>query len=331
MSLAHLLPPAENLVFVLVAAILIAVGLRRAHPTRRRAWARRAGIVAVICLLGLAPALPSESTSQSSDLTVTFVVDRTTSMTATDMPGGTRRIDAVATDLKILANELAGARFQVIGVGSRANLDVPATTDAAALVAYAETLTPEVAHAAHGSALARAIPLLRQSARIGVHGPRALVIASDGENTDEDEATPSTWNLDGRSLDAGSTLLYGTSSGGPMRAYLGGGRYEDSPVIDPDTGREAVSRADSRALARIASQLGIEARERTDDTARDLARDLKAASTASDKTDLTKTRPLIWPLVWLLLALVALEAYDTARLLSARRMLSRRIAKEVAL
>ncbi len=249
-------------------------------------------------------------------LEVVVAVDRTTSMTATDDPAGSR-LAAARADVLRLADALPTARFSVVAFGARAEVELPPTTDREALDDELAALSAEAPTTGVGSALARPVPLLGGLLRARPPGGTAtgappgdedvrqvLVVLTDGEDTAPGPA--GSWAVLARGVDAALVLGYGTADGGRMPLPDGG------LVTDPATGAPALSRRDDAALARVADQLGGGFRPRTgsdaDPTLDAAAERLRGAAYA----DLAPPSPgrqvaWAWGLLVLLLALLELR------------------------
>lgn len=313
MTLDWILSPSMLGLFCVLAAILLGLQARRDLPTRPVVWGRRVAAAALIAVIGLAPSTLQTVTTTRPALNVAILIDRTTSMQATDMPGGATRLAVAARDLADVAAQLAGARFLVMSIDARQTLLLPWTTDEGALTNLADTLTPEIAYGAHGSqvapALRRVLSQLDAASQEG--GTPALLVLTDGEGT-----TLPDLSLPG----AGAVVSYGTPQGATMLPYLGVGVTPTAPVTDPDTGEPAVSRADPAGLAAWAHRLGLTAVNRGDgETLTNVLTGLRDAAQQTTDADRRVPRHLIWPLVWLLVGWMAWEAHDVAHTWRRRR------------
>nr|WP_281363355.1 VWA domain-containing protein [Nocardioides perillae] len=188
------------------------------------------------------------------------VLDRTTSMAATDGPGGRTRLEAARADLAVLTERLEGARFGLVVWGREVEEVVPATTDRAAFLDAVARTAPEDPRAGTGSTVDRPLPevtaLLRRAARQYPERGSLVLLLSDGEDTTGRPAGTAarSWRPAGALSDGGAVLGYGTRAGATMpRADLPGA----PPVVDPRSGAPALSRADPATLRRVASQLEV--------------------------------------------------------------------------
>lgn len=261
--------------------------------------ARRVGIVVLFVLVLLRPGFGNaDAPVHLTDVEVLVVVDRTRSMAALDHADRQPRIEGVKADLADLVQELPGARFGLLTFGADARLTLPLTTDTAAFVAGVETLDLEGPRDGTGSRADRPVPELREAlARAEATHPerrRMVVYLGDGEDT---ESSPEQSFAGVRPLVGGGIVLgYGTEEGArmPVSDELDG---REGYVRDPETGGDAVSRADLDNLARIADELGVrfEHRDGSDDMAA-IARSFEASYVEAGGDD---TRPAEHDLTWL--------------------------------
>ncbi|MBD3689528.1 VWA domain-containing protein [Nanchangia anserum] len=318
MSLDWNIPAPVCIAFVAWAVVILVAQAVRDGRRARWVWGRRAAMAVLILIMGITPSLPQATSAFVSSLNVVIVVDKTTSMSAADMPGGTSRLDAMRADMREIASTLSGARFEIITVAGRAQRELPWTTDAGAVVAYADALTPEIAYYATGTDVSIAASMANSDARSATEdaGRAALIILSDGEGTASSLATS---HYDDAVFSQGIVATYGTRQGGTMRPYLGGGKFGDE-IRDPETGAAAVSHADPEAMAKLASQLGIPAVNRG--AGEELTGALhRLVSDDGDTVTVETTVPrhVIWPLTWILVGLVAWEIFAQARFTRIRR------------
>jgi Ca-activated chloride channel family protein len=247
----------------------------------------------------------------SSDADVLFVVDTTGSMGALDYGDGDERLAGVRADLAALVEEFSGAHFALIRFDSTAQIEVPWTTDRAAVELAIELLRQERTYYARGSRLNLPIAEIERLFPRAGGGDRysVLVYVSDGEQTMPlDPRGPGL--LEGfrrvsQLVDGGVVLGYGTPEGAPMRVYTGR-RSIDSPMIyDPATGEDAISRIDEERLAGIAGALDVDYVHRTSDEGiAELADSIAEAAGSSLEDDGRADRPVYWVPVGGVLVLV---------------------------
>lgn len=240
-------------VIVLVWLAVAPQGRAPGHrPSSRVApWCR---VVAAVLLLVVALRPGSEDRNHADEAAgadVVVIVDRTTSMGATDF-GGRPRMSGVTEDLDSLAASMPSARVTVIVSDNQARIALPASTDSSALRSIAQTMGWRESANAEGSDIGVAEPMARQALlRARQQRPTAkryVVYMGDGEQTAA-TAPHSFADLSGL-VDGALVLGYGTTSGGTMAVSPG----SDRKVMRG--GSPAVSHADPQALRTIASQMG---------------------------------------------------------------------------
>ena len=164
---------------------------------------------------------------------------------------------------------------------------------------------------------------------------RLVYILSDGEATDdgqgaaESSAAGATWAKAGQLTDGGAVLGYGTTSGGMMRSFdgsstPGSGKY----ILDPGSGKPAVSVPDTQALASAAKALGVPYFQRTGGSDDAPASDFTSQDVNAVLTDgrekKNRIRYLTWPLG---VAASALAIWELMALIRAERALRRLTAR----
>ena len=245
---------------LLVVAILatlalaaIAVTTRRRSSPRSNAamWCR---VLAALLLVGAALCPGSADTSRSNEAAgaeVVVIVDRTTSMGATDFDGKPR-MSGVTADLVSLAAAMPSARVTVIASDNQARIALPPSTDPAALRALAETLGWRETVNATGTDIGLAEPLARRMLVIARKSrpaaKRYLVYMGDGEQTAS--SAPHSFSDISGLIDGGLVLGYGTTSGGTMPI-----RPRATEKVTRN-GSAAVSHADPQTLRTMAGQMG---------------------------------------------------------------------------
>ena len=220
-------------------------------------------MIALLLLAALRPALPGNDIRvDASALDVYFVVDTTSSVMARDYEGGTSRLTGIRADLRGVAQQLPGARFSILTFDADTTTRLPLTGDAEALASASDTLRAETSANSRGSSVTVARDAVRQALERGREShperPRILFYLGDGEQTASTQPPPFT--LDGDLVNGGAVLGYGTTTGGPM---LSTGLRESGDIVDPATGKPAISTIDEQQLAAIADQLGVPYLHRT--------------------------------------------------------------------
>lgn len=307
-----------------VAALLRS---RREGDGRQAAWWRRLGIVLATVGIGATPAALAGTEQVVTNVEVFIVVDRTGSMAAEDFAGGAPRLEGVRADVVALTRAFPGARFSILAFDSQAMRTLPLTTDARAVVTWAKTFTQEVTAFSGGTAIDRPAGLLRTT--LGTAAERApqdvrlVFFLSDGENTDGNlsSADAGLQEYAGISplIDGGAVLGYGTQAGGRMRSWDGRDDPQRPYIVDPTRPGQpdAVSRIDEENLRELAGLLGVGYEHRTAVTELDhLAAGIDLDTIVADGRDEVEVhRDVYWPLVWVLVALLAWEAHDQVRTL----------------
>ncbi|WCC79519.1 VWA domain-containing protein [Cutibacterium equinum] len=240
-------------VLATLALAAIAVTTRRRSSPRSTAamWCR---VLAALLLVGVALRPGSADIPHSDEAAgaeVIVIVDRTTSMGATDHDGKSR-MSGVTADLVSLADAMPSARVTVIASDNQARIALPPSTDPAALRTLAETLGWRETMNAAGSDIGMAEPLARQmlvKARDSrPTAKRYLVYMGDGEQTAS--SAPHSFSDISGLIDGGLVLGYGTTSGGTMPIRPGATEKVTR------NGSPAVSHADPQALRTMAEQMG---------------------------------------------------------------------------
>ena len=315
-----------------------------ADPGARASWWRRACLALVMVLILAGPAAAVTESTQVSNVEIYLVVDRTGSMAAEDWAGGPAagggtRLDGVKSDLTAIRDAWPQARFCILALDGAAARELPLTSDLGAVTAWIGSLQQEITQRSQGSSLDRMLPLLvKVLTRAKEKNPedaRLVYILSDGEATDDGRGAGAagtagaTWAEAGELTDGGAVLGYGTASGGMMRSFdgsstPGSGKY----ILDPDTGKPAVSVPDTRALASVAEALGVPYFQRTggsdDVPTGDFTRQDVNAVLTDGREKKNRVRYLTWPLG---IAASALAIWELVALIRAERALRRLTAR----
>lgn len=345
------------------AAVLIAVVF--AARVRRRpgtgALVRSGGIAVAALLIAIDPATTAgQSQARHTAADVLFVVDTTASMAAEDYgpiaTGATDRprLDGVRADITELASHFPGAHFSLVRFDSQARIDLPWTTDAAALETSIAVLRQERAAYSRGSQLELALAAIGEQlprpTATGDDGFSIVFYFSDGERTAATSTGPSlseqagqmlgpdTIDVDDRSpavetfadlagiVDAGAVLGYGTAEGAAMQEFVGRERRssvgEDPYLIDPVTGEHAISRADEAELRGIATDIGVPYLHRqSPGDLGDLADEIRDAAATANASERPARNRLYWIPAAALVALVLWQVAASADEAAAARRL----------
>lgn len=274
-TLQPLMSPPLIVLFTATGILLAALGYRRVRHGAFRArsgssplWdlVRRTAMVIVLACALMGPAVPVEQEAVVSNVEIVFAVDRTGSMAAEDGPDGAPRMDAVRQDIRTLVQASASARFAVVTWDSSSRIELPVTTDASAVMSFAEGLHQEISEFSTGSTLARPAQtvrgLLESSVEERPENQRFLVVMSDGESTDGSmneagEGGLEAWAGISDLIDGGVVIGYGTPEGGPMRIYGVGGVGATEEYMTDEDGQKVLSRIDEASLADLATIVDV--------------------------------------------------------------------------
>ena len=296
---------------------------RRAGDGRGVAWVRRMVLVLAVVGIGATPTIVTETQQVTSNLEVYMVVDRTGSMAAEDYDGSATRLSGVGSDVAEIVAAFPGSRYSVISFSAQAQRELPLTTDARAVRAWADTLHQENTWYSGGSAIDRPVALLKRTLENAVElnpqNVRIVFLLSDGENTQGDTTTgdesPSSYSVIAPLVDGGGVLGYGTVTGARMKEWTGVDDPNRPYIQDPATGQDAISRIDENNLRGVAAELGVRYAHRT--SPGDLSFFADAVDVDSiiedGRTEVSVHRDLYWPFVWVIVGLLAWEAFEAAR------------------
>ncbi|MGC5614870.1 vWA domain-containing protein [Georgenia sp. Z1491] len=320
-------------IVALVALVLLAIcvhGLLRARSSdegTQWSWVRRTGMVLCVVVVGMAPAIPAEETEVGTNADVFFVVDRTGSMAAEDYEDAQPRLAGVRADMAEIVESMPGARFSIVAFDSQATRELPLTSDARAVGTWVDTLRQEVTYYSGGSSIDRPRQSLTEAlARAEESSPgnvRLVFVLSDGENTAGDtsqQQLPGAWSDSAPYIDGGAVLGYGTADGGQMRSYDGTERTGPGTtapyIIDDSTGEPAISTIDEANLRTVAEELGVGYEHRTQPGGLDqlvAGIDVEAIARVDGRQNVDVYRDVWWPAMYVLVALLAWEAFELAR------------------
>jgi Ca-activated chloride channel family protein len=263
------LPVAPLPLLLVLAALGLALVWWPAGPRERSeplvARGRRTAMVALLLVAALRPAIPGNDVRvDASAVDVYLVVDTTSSVMARDYGDARPRLEGVRADIKALTTQLAGARFSLVTFDIDTTVRLPLTSDGAAVSAAADTLRPETSVWSRGSSVTLARDQLRTALERGrdTHPERARLVFyfGDGEQTTAQDPRP--FEIAGQLVNGGTVLGYGTAAGGRMAITAA---FETGDIVDPSTGKPAVSVIDEEQLGAVANQLGVPYLHRTVD------------------------------------------------------------------
>jgi Ca-activated chloride channel family protein len=275
---------------------------------RRGLWVLRLGMIVVVFAMLLRPGIPG-GTSQTlaTDTDVVIVVDTTASIVAEDWAGDRPRIEGVRADVQAIVDEYPGARFALISFDAAAQLRLPLTTDATALMSSLDVMRPEVTDQSRGSSIGIANRMLADTlsaaAKASPERARMVFYLGDGEQTASRE--PESFASSAKYVDGGAVLGYGTAEGGPMKKTTGAGaaaggyiEYQGSP---------AMSVIDEDNLRQVSEQLGVEYQHRMADAGIELPEAPSSTTDYAASGEVGNVIELYWIAALVLIVLLAVE------------------------
>lgn len=274
----------------------------------RGLWALRLGMIVVVFAMLLRPGIPG-GTSQTlaTDTDVMIVVDTTASIVAEDWAGDRPRIDGVRADVQAIVDEYPGARFALISFDAAAQLRLPLTTDATALMSSLDVMRPEVTDQSRGSSIGIANRMLADTlsaaAKASPERARMVFYLGDGEQTASSE--PESFASSAKYVDGGAVLGYGTTDGGPMKKTTGAGAAAGEYI--EYQGGPAMSVIDEDNLRQVSEQLGIEYQLRAADAEIELPQAPTSTTDYAASGEVGNVIELYWIADLALIALLAVE------------------------
>lgn len=265
----------------------------------------RTGALLLLVAIGLQPAIAGSDDPPTPTATdVVLLIDRTTSMGATDYDGQRPRLAGVAEDVAALTTAMPSARYTVVVMDNDARIEVPWTTDTAAVVTYAETMGWREESFGIGSDISVGKPLaeelLQASAVSRPQARRFLLYLGDGEQTIE--AAPASFDTLAPLLSGSKVLGYGTQQGGQMTLRAG-----SEELVQRD-GVPQLSKIDESTLQGIADDLGGTYEQRTAPGGIDFWSDGAGAPTGETGTP---DYSLSWLLALAIAAVLAVDGWFT--------------------
>ncbi|WP_417555775.1 vWA domain-containing protein [Microbacterium sp.] len=303
---------------VLLALLCAVPGVFVVHalikgPRPRSLWALRLGMLIVVFVMLLRPGIPG-GTSQTlaTDTDVVIVVDTTASIIAEDWNGDQPRLNGVRADVQSIVDEYPGARFSLISFDATAQLRLPLTTDATALMSSIDVMLPEITDQSRGSSISVANRMLADTlsaaAKSSPDRSRMVFYLGDGEQTSD--TRPESFASSAKYVDGGAVLGYGTAEGGPMKKTTG--RTSGDGGYIQYQGKDATSVIDQGNLQQIAEQLGVTYQHRTASAEITLP---AAPTTTTDYTasgEVGNVIELYWIAALVLIVLVSVEVARAA-------------------
>ncbi|WP_313366152.1 VWA domain-containing protein [Microbacterium sp.] len=275
---------------------------------QRGLWALRLGMIVVVFAMLLRPGIPG-GTSQTlaTDTDVVIVVDTTASIVAEDWAGDRPRIEGVRADVQAIVDEYPGARFALISFDAAAQLRLPLTTDATALMSSLDVMRPEVTDQSRGSSIGIANRMLADTlsaaAKASPERARMVFYLGDGEQTASRE--PESFASSAKYVDGGAVLGYGTTEGGPMKKTTGAGAAAGGYI--EYQGAPAMSVIDEDNLRQVSEQLGVEYQPRSADAGIELPEAPSSTTDYAASGEVGNVIELYWISALGLIALLAVE------------------------
>ena len=275
---------------------------------RRGLWVLRLGMIVVVFAMLLRPGIPG-GTSQTlaTDTDVVIVVDTTASIVAEDWAGDRPRIEGVRADVQAIVDEYPGARFALISFDAAAQLRLPLTTDATALMSSLDVMRPEVTDQSRGSSIGIANRMLADTpsaaAKASPERARMAFYLGDGEQTASRE--PESFASSAKYVDGGAVLGYGTTEGGPMKKTTGAGAAAGGYI--EYQGAPAMSVIDEDNLRQVSEQLGVEYQHRTADAGSELPEAPSSTTDYAASGEVGNVIELYWIAALVLIVLLAVE------------------------
>ncbi|MHB1170240.1 MAG: VWA domain-containing protein [Longimicrobiales bacterium] len=216
-------------------------------------WRRLLLVVPAAAALGFAALGPRwgtrEGVTESRSANVVLAMDISKSMLAPDVTPD--RLERARLLARRIVREMRTDRIGLVVFAGRAYVLSPLTTDHGALDLYLDALDPQIVSQG-GSSLAAA---LSQSAdlargRVETGGDRAVVLVSDGEALEEEDAVRDAAERAARAGVRVFTVGVGTTDGSPLPDFDAAGRRRG--YIRDEGGDVVISRLDETLLRDVA-------------------------------------------------------------------------------
>ena len=202
---------------------------------------------------------------EMKNLDVLFVVDTTISMWAEDYGRKDTRMDGVMADAEYIIDELQGSNFGLIRFDNTSQILCPFTQDHNCVRdAFSTIKTPDKDYA-KGSSLNTSYDAMMELLDSSNNKKERMTIVffmSDGEITNGSERMDFSEMQD--LIDAGAVMGYGTESGGNMQVNKNSFSSSKEYLVDPSTGKAAISKMDESQLEGLAKDLDLEYIHMTD-------------------------------------------------------------------
>jgi len=182
------------------------------HEKNRLAW------IAAWTLAALAASGPSmqtqlpDTTAQASGIDIAVAIDISPSMSVQDITPN--RLERAKLELRDFVSRLNGDRVALIAFSANAYVTLPLTPDTATFLNFSDLLDPGLV-IKHGSNIARALLMARQTLEGAEQQSRAIILITDGESHNSAAALAEANTL--RALGIPLFIVgVGTDAGGPV-------------------------------------------------------------------------------------------------------------------
>lgn len=326
------------LLFAPVAFLVVWMLVRAVRPSAGSAdagtgagpvvWGVRLLMLLACFVMLLRPGIPGGATETlATDTDILIVVDNTASIVAEDWDGDEQRLDGVRADVQSIVDEYPGARFALISFAAAAELRLPLTTDATALVSSMEILRPEVTTQSRGSSIGIASAMVEETlagaAESAPDRSRMVFYLGDGEQTVSTE--PESFSASAEYVDGGAVLGYGTAEGGPMKVTSGSvGPADEGGEYIEYQGENAMSVIDEANLQTIADDLGVEYQLRSADTPLTLPEAPTTTTNYTESGSVGNVIELYWIFALVMVLLLGVEIARATILIAQMRGLATR-------
>ena len=226
--------------------------LRSGHSSRLRRGLKATLLLLVVVLLAVSIARPQIGSHhvllprEGSDVVIALDVSR--SMGVTDVAPS--RFDRAKQAANALIDQLGGDRVGVVVFAGSASLRFPLTTDFQSAQAVIGGIAIKDSGVAAGTDLAVALTTARAAFTGDKTTGKVIVLVSDGEDLSGNDLAAA-HNVAGAGIIV-DTIGVGTAKGGPVFA-VNAETNAATPVIDPDTGAQAVSHRNDSNLRQLAA------------------------------------------------------------------------------
>ncbi|MGV2985256.1 vWA domain-containing protein [Microbacterium sp. AGC85] len=291
-------------------------------------WGLRLLMLVACFMMLLRPGIPGGATETlATDTDILIVVDTTASIVAEDWDGDGQRLDGVRADVQSIVDEYPGARFALISFDAAAELRLPLTTDATALISSLEVLRPEVTAQSQGSSIGIASAMVEETLAAAAESApdrsRMVFYLGDGEQTVSTE--PESFSASAEFTDGGAVLGYGTSEGGPMKVTSGSfAASEEGGEYIEYQGEPARSVIDEANLQTIADDLGVPYQLRSADADIELPEAPTTTTNYTESGSVGNVIELYWIFALVIVVLLGVEIARATILIAQMRGLATR-------